>query len=97
MGRISAAALRAPLLVAALGCLLAAAGLRAYAVLDIEAYPNPVAPMIEIIAQPQGLAAEEVERTVTIPLENALAGMPDLVQMRSQSLFGLSDVKCFFS
>ena len=97
MGRISAAALRAPLLVAALGCLLAAAGLRAYAVLDIEAYPNPVAPMIEIIAQPQGLAAEEVERTVTIPLENALAGMPDLVHIRSQSLFGLSDVKCFFS
>jgi len=97
MGRISAAALRAPLLVAALGCLLAAAGLRAYAVLDIEAYPNPVAPMIEIIAQPQGLAAEEVERTVTIPLENALAGMPDLVHIRSQSLFGLSDVKCYFS
>ena len=55
MGRISAAALRAPLLVAALGCLLAAAGLRAYAVLDIEAYPNPLAPMIELIAQPQGL------------------------------------------
>jgi len=37
MGRISAAALRAPLLVAALGSLLAAAGLRAYAVLDSEA------------------------------------------------------------
>ena len=58
MGRISAAALRAPLLVAALGCLLAAAGLRAYAVLDIEAYPNPVPPMVEIITQPDGWSAE---------------------------------------
>ena len=53
--------------------------------------------MIEIIAQPQGWSAEEVERYVTIPLENGLIGMPDLEHIRSQSLFGLSDVKCYFA
>src|SRR5438132_1394258 len=65
--------------------------------MDIEAYPNPVAPMIEVITQPAGWSAEEVERYVTIPLENGLAGMIDLEHIRSQSLFGLSDVKCYFN
>src|SRR5437588_2812017 len=53
--------------------------------------------MIEVITQPQGLSAEEVERYVTIPLENGLAGMVDLDHIRSQSVFGLSDVKCYFN
>jgi cobalt-zinc-cadmium resistance protein CzcA len=53
--------------------------------------------MIEVITQPAGWSAEEVERYVTIPLENGLAGMIDLEHIRSQSLFGLSDVKCYFS
>src|SRR5207245_3113863 len=52
---------------------------------------------IEVITQPAGWSAEEVERYVTIPLENGLAGMIDLEHIRSQSLFGLSDVKCYFS
>jgi cobalt-zinc-cadmium resistance protein CzcA len=64
--------------------------------LNIEAYPDPVPPLVEVIAQPQGLSAEEVERQITIPLEVALAGMPGLDHVRSQSLFGLSDVKCYF-
>src|SRR5665213_777485 len=76
---------------------LALLGLHSFAVLDIEAYPNPVAPMIEVITQPPGMSAEEVERYVTLPLETALAGMPGLLHIRSQSLFGLSDVKCYFS
>ena len=58
--------------------------------LDIEAYPNPVPPLVEIITQPDGWSAEEVERYVTIPLEIGLAGMPGLDHVRSQSLFGLS-------
>ena len=76
---------------------LLALGLYCYQLLDIEAYPNPVAPMIEIITQPTGWSAEEVERYVTIPLENGLNGMIDLDHIRSQSLFGLSDVKCYFT
>jgi cobalt-zinc-cadmium resistance protein CzcA len=97
MQRIVALALKAPIIVLVLGGALVALGLWAYGQLDVEAYPNPVAPMIEIIAQPAGMSAEEVERYVTIPIENGLAGMEDLVHVRSQSLFGLSDVKCYFN
>ena len=79
---------------AALG--LVVGGLTAYKNLDIEAYPNPVPPLVEVITQPSGWSAEEVERYVTVPLEIGLAGMPALDHVRSQSLFGLSDVKCYF-
>ncbi len=89
--------LAAPFIVVALAAGLLGAGLWCYSRLDIEAYPNPVAPMIEVITQPAGWSAEEVERYVTIPLENGLAGMIDLEHIRSQSLFGLSDVKCYFN
>src|SRR5580704_8848428 len=95
--RIVAAALRMPLIVFALAILLVVAGLGAYSQLDIEAYPNPVPPMVEVITQPDGWSAEETERYVTIPLEIGLSGMPGLDHIRSQSLFGLSDVKCYFT
>jgi cobalt-zinc-cadmium resistance protein CzcA len=97
MQRIVALALKAPIIVVVLAVALTVLGLWAYTQLDIEAYPNPVAPMIEVIAQPSGMSAEEVERYVTIPIENGLAGMEDMVHIRSQSLFGLSDVKCYFN
>src|SRR5450755_4571050 len=88
--------LRMPAFVLILALGLLALGLYCYQQLDIEAYPNPVAPMIEIIAQPQGWSAEEVERYVSVPLETGLVGMPGLEHIRSQSLFGLADVKCYF-
>src|SRR5262249_29210931 len=75
---------------------LVVAGLVSYRLLDIEAYPNPSPPLVEVIVQPQGWSAEEVERYVTVPMEVALSGIPGLDHMRSQSLFGLSDVKCYF-
>jgi len=88
--------LKAPGTILALACFLLAGGLYAFKELNIEAYPNPVPPMIEVIAQPDGFSGEEVERYVTIPLEVGLSGIPHLVHMRSQSLFGLADVKCYF-
>ncbi len=89
-------ALRMPFIVLATATCLIIAGLGAYSRLDIEAYPNPVPPLVEIITQPDGWSAEEVERYVTVPLEIGLAGMPGLEHTRSQSLFSLSDVKCYF-
>src|SRR5665213_193743 len=89
--------LRMPAFVVILAGAIVALGLYCYSQLDIEAYPNPVPPMIEIITQPSGWSAEEVERYVTVPLENGLNGMIDLDHIRSQSLFGLSDVKCYFT
>ena len=89
--------LRMPAFVLILAAGLLALGLYCYQQLDIEAYPNPVPPMVEIITQPNGWSAEEVERYVTIPLEIGLNGMLGLDHIRSQSLFGLSDVKCYFT
>ena len=90
------AALRAPFMVLGIVLLTIVGGLYAYKVLDIEAYPNPVPPLVELITQPDGWSPEEVERQVTVPLEIGLAGMAGLEHVRSQSLFGLSDVKCYF-
>src|ERR1700733_2407031 len=94
--RIVSSALRMPIVVFAAGVLLIVLGLVAYKEVDIEAYPNPVPPLVEVITQPPGWSAEETERYVTIPLEIGLSGMPGLDHIRSQSLFGLSDVKCYF-
>jgi heavy metal efflux system protein len=89
-------ALKMPVLVIAMAAVLTITGLYAYLVLDVEAYPNPVPPLVEVITQPNGWSGEETERYVTIPLEIGLSGMPGLSHVRSQSLFGLSDVKCYF-
>src|SRR5262245_33359094 len=90
-------ALRARDLVLMMALALLVAGIFAYKRLPVGAYPNPLPPLVEVIAQPPGMSAEETERYVTVPLERALAGMPGLEDMRSQSLFGLTDVKCYFS
>ena len=94
--KLVAFALRMPIIVLAMAAAIILGGLAAYSQLDIEAYPNPVPPLVEVITQPDGWSAEEVERYVTIPLEIGLAGMPGLDHVRSQSLFALSDVKCYF-
>jgi len=94
--KLVAFALRMPIVVLVCTLVVVGAGLFAYSDLDIEAYPNPVPPLVEVITQPEGWSAEEVERYVTVPLEVGLSGMPGLDHVRSQSLFGLSDIKCYF-
>lgn len=94
--RIVESSLRFPAGVIAIAVALVGLGLWAYGNLDIEAYPDPVPPEVETLTQPSGWAAEEVERYVTIPIEVALNGMPGLDHIRSISVFGLSDIKCYF-
>src|SRR6266481_9987587 len=84
------------LLIVALSVLLLLVGLYAFRSLNIEAYPDPSPPTIEVIAQNSGWSAEEMERQVTVPLETQLNGMPGLDHLRSISLFGLTDIKCYF-
>src|SRR5215467_9062233 len=93
----TAFALRARFAIIAAAFALLAAGLYAFWTLDIEAYPDPVQPRVEIITQPIGLSAEEVERLTTVPLEIGLSGIRNLESIRSISLFGLSDIKCYFA
>ncbi len=76
--------------------ILFAVGIFAFSQIDIEAYPDPVQPMVEVLTLPNGLSAEEVERLVTVPLEFGLSGMLGLQAMRSISLYGLSDIRCYF-
>jgi heavy metal efflux system protein len=89
-------ALTERVIVVGLALFLVAAGLFAFHSLDIEAYPDPVQPRVEITTQPFGYSAEEVEKFATIPLEWGLAGMRNLQTIRTISLFGLSDVKLYF-
>jgi len=83
-------------LVCILGFFLFFGGLYAFHTLDIVAYPDPSPPMVELITQQSGWSAEEIERQITIPIEVALNGMPGLVDVRSLSIFGLSDIKIYF-
>ena len=83
-------------LVCALGFTLLFGGLYAFHLLDIVAYPDPSPPMVELITQNPGWSAEEMERQITIPIEVALNGMPGLTDVRSLSIFGLSDIKIYF-
>src|SRR3984957_2082157 len=65
--------------------------------LNIEAYPDPVPPLVDIVTQSTGQSAEEIERYITIPLEIQMAGIPNVQAIRTISLFGLSDVKVQFT
>ncbi len=95
--RVVAFALRFRPIILASTLLVIFGGAIAYAELDIEAYPNPCPPLVETLVQPMGWSAEEVERYVTIPMEVGLSGMRGLTYIRSQSLFSLSDIKCYFA
>jgi cobalt-zinc-cadmium resistance protein CzcA len=64
--------------------------------LDIEAYPDPSPPLVDVITQNPSWSAEEMEQQVTVPIETALNGIPRLEYVRSISIFGLSDVKLYF-
>ena len=84
-----------PLVIVALAAWIAG-GMYMFSRLDIEAYPDPSPPLVEFITQNPSWSAEEMEQQVTVPVETALFGMPHLDQVRSISIFGLSDVKLYF-
>jgi heavy metal efflux system protein len=73
-----------------------AIGYAAFTALNVEAYPDPAPPIIEIIAQYPGQSPEEVERYVTIPLEIAVASTPGLTYIRSNTVFALGFIRLQF-
>src|SRR5580693_2443153 len=97
MTSIIAFALRQRVLMFVLMVTVFFAGGIGFTKLNIEAYPDPVPPLVDIITQSTGQSAEEMERYITIPLEVQLAGIPHLTAMRTISLFGLSDIKLQFT
>jgi heavy metal efflux system protein len=90
-------ALRFRALIVVLFGLLLLAGTIAFVQLNIESYPDPVPPLVDIVTQSPGQSAEEIERYITIPIESQVSSVPYLTTMRTISLFGLSDVKLQFT
>src|SRR5215207_2115314 len=86
---------RRPLVLIAFGAFLAL-GYAAFRTLNIEAYPDPAPPIIEIIAQWPGQSPEEVERYVTVPIELAVSSTPGLKFTRSNSVFALGFIRLQF-
>ena len=97
MQAVVASALVQRILVLILGGVLMIGGLFAYRQLNIEAYPDPVPPLVDIITQNPGQSAEEIERYITVPIEVQMSGLPHVQAIRTISLFGLSDVKVQFT
>src|ERR1700737_380756 len=89
-------ALNNRLLVVALAILLFVGGIVSFHRLPVDAYPDVADNYVEVITQWPGISAEQIEQQVTIPLEIAMNGIPQVVHLRSFSLFGLSDVKLIF-
>lgn len=96
IGRLIERSVRERGLVAAAAAGLLLGGVYAFQSLNVEVYPDPSPPTIEVIAQNAGWSAEEMERQITIPIETGLNGMRGLETIRSISLFGLTDIKCYF-
>ena len=96
INRIVAASLRQRFLVLLAMFLLIGVGIWSLNRLPVDAYPDLSPPMVEIVTQWPGHAAEEVERLITIPVEVEMNGIPRMVVLRSISLYGLSDVRLTF-
>ena len=89
-------ALRQRLLILGAAALIVVLGIRSFDNLDVEAFPDVEDVHVQVIAQWPGRAAEEVERSVTLPIERLLNGTPDIINIRSTSMLGLSLVTLTF-
>ena len=96
MDRLIELALRRRWLIAVAFALISAFGIYAWKQLSIDAYPDIADTAVQVVTQVPGLAAEEIEQQITIPLERALNGMPALEIMRSNNTFGISTIMLVF-
>src|SRR5690625_4610395 len=83
-------------LVVAISLILMGAGYYCFTQLKIEAYPDIADTNVIVVAQYHGRAAEEVEQQITIPIERALLDVPNVIDRRSRTIFGLSVVQITF-
>src|SRR5580700_9651971 len=94
--RIVQSALQQRFLVLMLVLFIAIGGTFSFQRMPVDAYPDLSPPMVEVITQWPGHAAEEVERLVTLPTEVEMNGVPKMEILRSISLYGLSDLRLTF-
>lgn len=96
MDRFIAYILRRRWLIAAIFLVVSLFGIYSWTRLSIDAYPDIADVTVQVVTQVPGLAAEEIEQQITIPLERALNGIPSLDMMRSKNAFGLSIIILVF-
>ena len=89
-------ALRQRVLVIALACLIAVAGIYSFRTIAIDAFPDVTTVLVQVVTEVQGLSPAEIERFVTFPLELQLTGAPGLTDIRSLSKVGLSMITVVF-
>ncbi len=97
LDRLITFALQQRVFVLALAIALAVFGWNAWRNLPIEAFPDVQDVQVQIITQVPGQAPEEVERSVTLPIEREMSGVPRMTQLRSVSITGLSVVTLTFA
>lgn len=85
------------LAVLALTVLLVIAGILSFSALPMDSFPDVSNVQVQIITEPESMATEEIESLITIPIENAMAGVPGKTNIRSNSSFGLSVVTVIFT
>ncbi|OWK34532.1 efflux RND transporter permease subunit [Fimbriiglobus ruber] len=96
IARLIEAAVRLKWLVVLFAFLVVGAGVWSFRQQPIDAYPDISSQMVQVITVYPGRAPEEVERQVTIPVENAMLGTPKVQIVRSRTIFGLSLVQMIF-
>ncbi len=92
MSWLVSVSLRQRFVVAALAVVLALAAARTLRTTPLDVFPEFAPPIVEIQTEAPGLSTSDVEALVTVPLEAALSGIPNLATLRSKSVLGLSSV-----
>ncbi len=96
MEKIFEILIRRRVLVAACFILMAGFGVYSWTRLPVDAYPDIADVTVQVVTQVPGLAAEEIEQQITVPIERELNGMPGLHTMRSKNMFGVSTILLVF-
>ncbi|TFW13361.1 efflux RND transporter permease subunit [Massilia arenosa] len=90
------ASLRYKVLVLVAFAVIIGLGIRAFRTVPVDAFPDVTPVQVNVYTESDGLAAEDVEKLLTTPIEGAMAGLPGVEEVRSVSLFGLSYVGVYF-
>lgn len=90
------ASLRYKVLVLVAFAIVVGLGVQAFRQVPVDAFPDVTPIQVNVYTESPGLAAEDVEKLLTAPIEGALAGLPGVQEVRSVSLFGLSYVGVYF-
>src|SRR6195952_4273731 len=97
LDRLITFALQQRVFIVAIAIVIGIAGWRAWRELPVEAFPDVQDVQVIVITQVPGKAPEEVERSITLPIELEMSGVPRMTQLRSVSITGLSVITLTFS